>query len=81
VNPPSVRQGYDVANPPRYFVELAGADHVRFADIDISDTQLPGIVSRVAGGTNDVAADATLALHKNQTDLAGNPHARVKSWR
>jgi len=30
---------------------------------------------------NDVAADATLALHKNQTDLAGNPHARVKSWR
>jgi len=81
VSRPSVRQGYDVANRPRYFVELAGADHVRFADIDIEDTQLPSIVSRVAGGLTDVAADAgrvAQATGGSVTPCANRPQPGVE---
>ena len=34
------RRAYDLANPPRYFVELAGADHTRFADVSLRDEEL-----------------------------------------
>jgi len=54
VNPASIRAAYDQANRPRYFLELAGADHVRFADIDIEDAQ---VVSRLPPGA-ELAADA-----------------------
>lgn len=54
VNPASIRAAYDQANRPRYFLELAGADHVRFADIDIEDAQ---VVSRLPPG-GELAADA-----------------------
>lgn len=40
VDPDSIRQAYDVANPPRYYVELQGADHTRFADVPITDAQV-----------------------------------------
>jgi predicted dienelactone hydrolase len=57
VEPATIRGVYDAARPPKYSVEIIGADHARFADIDITDTQLgAGVVSRVTGG--DVATDA-----------------------
>jgi predicted dienelactone hydrolase len=57
VEPATIRGVYDAARAPKYGVEIIGADHARFADIDITDTQLgSGVVSRVAGG--DVATDA-----------------------
>lgn len=56
VEPATTRRVYDDARPPRYYAEIVGADHARFADIDITDAQLGGgIVSRVAGG--DVVTD------------------------
>lgn len=58
VDPTSIRKAYDLANAPRYFVELAGADHIKFADVDINDRDVGGsdIVSRIAGDT--LVADA-----------------------
>lgn len=57
VDPATVRGVYDAARAPKYDVEIIGADHARFADIDIMDTQLgANIVSQVAGG--DVATDS-----------------------
>ncbi len=38
--PAGNRRAYELANPPRYFVELAGADHTRFADVSLQDTEL-----------------------------------------
>lgn len=37
VNRSSYRNGYDVARPPKYFVELVGGNHISFADLDIAD--------------------------------------------
>jgi hypothetical protein len=37
VNRSSYRNGYDVARPPRYYVELVGGNHISFADLDIGD--------------------------------------------
>jgi len=38
VRPSTVRQPYDVANQPRYYVDLIGANHIQFADIDADDS-------------------------------------------
>jgi predicted dienelactone hydrolase len=57
VEPATIRGVYDAARAPKYDVEIIGADHARFADVDIMDTQLGAdIVSRVTGG--DVATDS-----------------------
>ena len=49
---------YDLAHAPRYFVELAGADHLKFADIDVNDRDVPAAAgpSRLPGYTDDVNA-------------------------
>jgi predicted dienelactone hydrolase len=57
VSPTSIRRAYDIAPPPRYHAELIGADHIRFADVAIEDSQLPGIVDTIARG--DLDGDAT----------------------
>jgi predicted dienelactone hydrolase len=53
VGPISIRRAYEVAEAPKYYVELAGADHIKFADVDINDRDVGGgdIVSRIAGDT------------------------------
>ncbi len=56
VDPSSIYHAYLSATPPKYYVQIVGADHVRFADIDTTDDSLGDIVTRVAGG--DVVADA-----------------------
>ncbi len=49
---------YDIANSPRYLVTIAGADHTRFADIDISDEVIvnQGILENI--GQGDFMSDA-----------------------
>ena len=59
ITPPgSSDRAYRFANPPRYLVHLVGADHVRFADVDLSDSELAaaGGLSEIFGST--VASDA-----------------------
>jgi len=53
VDPTSIRKPYDLANAPRYFVELGGADHIKFGDVDVNDRDIGGadIVTRIAGDT------------------------------
>jgi predicted dienelactone hydrolase len=40
VGPASIRAGYDRIPPPKYWVDIAGADHTRFADVDLSDEDI-----------------------------------------
>jgi predicted dienelactone hydrolase len=54
ITPPvSADRGYSVANAPRYLVHVVGADHTRFADVDVTDVALQGGggVEAVIGGT------------------------------
>jgi hypothetical protein len=37
VNPASIRAGYEAASSPKWFVEIAGAEHMRFADVHFDD--------------------------------------------
>lgn len=57
VDPTWIRRAYDIAHAPRYWVEVGGADHIKFADVDINDRDIgEGIVSSIAGDT--LIADA-----------------------
>ncbi len=77
ITPPvSNRRAYEIANSPRYLAELAGADHVRFADIDLTDTQISGQggLAKIFGSS--FAADAIevgqkLGGHINACGLVG----------
>lgn len=56
IEPATNRGVYDEAQAPKYYAEIIGADHTRFADVNITDAQLgPDIVSRISG---DVATAA-----------------------
>jgi predicted dienelactone hydrolase len=67
--PPSwMEHAYDIANPPRYYVEIGGADHIKFADVDLNDRDIgEGIVSRIAGDT--VVGDAIEIAAAGQGDV------------
>jgi predicted dienelactone hydrolase len=67
VPPPWIRFAYDIAGRPKYFVEIVGGDHIRFADIDVTDADLPGIVQRVAG--EDLESDAVAVAAATGADL------------
>jgi predicted dienelactone hydrolase len=58
VDPVSIRRAYDISNPPRYWVEVGGADHIKFADVDINDRDFGGgdVVTRLAG--DNLVSDA-----------------------
>lgn len=54
ITPPvTADRGYEGANAPRYLVHIRGADHTRFADVDLTDESLVanGGVGEVIGGT------------------------------
>ncbi|MEX1252764.1 MAG: hypothetical protein WEE64_00335 [Dehalococcoidia bacterium] len=51
VRPSTVRQPYDIANQPRYFVNLVGANHIQFADIDADDSIASAAIG--SGRSND----------------------------
>jgi predicted dienelactone hydrolase len=55
VRPSTVRQPYDVANQPRYYVDLIGANHIQFADIDADDSVA---AAAVGSGRPDEGEDA-----------------------
>lgn len=50
IAPSGNRWAYDQANPPRYWVELAGGSHIRFADIDLEDEVGLEALSALLGG-------------------------------
>ena len=56
LDPASIRAAYAGASPPKYYAQVIGADHVRFADIDITDEQLGDVVAQASRG--DLIADA-----------------------
>lgn len=56
--PASNRRAYEVANPPRYLVELLGANHVRFADIDLEDGQILALELVPGLREGDIVSDA-----------------------
>jgi len=73
------RMAYDVANAPRFWVEIRGGNHVRFADFDVDDeTVAGGVIRRVRSET---ASDSTpetgdagfLARCDMQAEPAGEP--------
>jgi predicted dienelactone hydrolase len=49
VAPAGNRRAYDLANAPRYWVELQGANHIRFADVDIEDGPAVAGLDRLLG--------------------------------
>jgi predicted dienelactone hydrolase len=51
VGPISIHRAYEIADAPKYYVELGGGDHIKFADVNINDRDIGGsdIVSRIAG--------------------------------
>jgi dienelactone hydrolase len=61
ITPPvSADHPYDIANAPRYLVTVRGADHTRFADVDIPDTSVIS-GSGLADGISEFIPDALAA--------------------
>jgi predicted dienelactone hydrolase len=56
IAPSGNRRAYELANAPRYWVELVGGGHVRFADADIDDSIVAGRVRNIVQGEFDRAA-------------------------
>ena len=58
VDPGSIRQAYDAAQAPKYLVQIIGADHIKFADTDLDDSQFADSVAKASRGdlTNDALA-------------------------
>ncbi len=69
VDPASIRQAYDAAPSPKYFVQIIGADHMRFADIDLGDDQFGDVVATASRG--DSTADAIAVASATHADAAG----------
>jgi predicted dienelactone hydrolase len=67
VNPGWIRRAYDLATSPRYFAEITGGDHIRFADVDIRDTVI-GSVSRIVG-QDAVVRDAIMISQDVGSDI------------
>ena len=66
------RTAYDMANAPRYWVEIRGANHIRFADVNIDDEVLAARVrSAVAAEIPDASAAGELT--DTQAECSGEP--------
>jgi predicted dienelactone hydrolase len=70
VEPETFRKAYEEAVAPKYYAEIIGADHTRFADVDISDEQLggSGVVDRIVGG--DIVNDSIKVAGANGANAA-----------
>jgi predicted dienelactone hydrolase len=53
----TVRYGYDIANAPKYLVELAGANHIRFSEADLDDVAITDF-DQLGFDTNEFLVDA-----------------------
>jgi predicted dienelactone hydrolase len=82
VDPSWIRQAYEIANAPRYWVEVGGGDHIKFADVDINDRDIgEGIVGRIAGDTLiPDAIEIAGAAEGNVADCTVRDGARGKDY-
>lgn len=62
VDPGWIRRGYDVANPPRYWVELAGGSHIWFADLEIRDDSPVVTAFLIEGRVGSTIAEDAVAV-------------------
>jgi predicted dienelactone hydrolase len=67
VDPSGNRSAYTAASPPKYYAQIIGADHARFADNDITDDQLGDIVAQLSG--DDLVADAIKVAQGTGADV------------
>lgn len=72
VAPGTNRLAYDKANAPRYWVELVGGNHIRFADVDLDDAIALEFVNR-ARGDQTSAQDLAGRLGANITSCTTEP--------
>lgn len=49
VNPASIRAAYEAASAPKWLIELAGAEHMRFADVRFTDRIIHWLFGWLAG--------------------------------
>jgi predicted dienelactone hydrolase len=49
VNPASIRAGYEAASAPKWWVQVAGAEHMRFADVWFTDRIIHWLFGWLAG--------------------------------
>lgn len=58
VDPSTMRFAYDGASSPKYWVQIIGADHIRFADVNITDDQFGGAQALDTASRGDLVGDA-----------------------
>lgn len=68
LDPASIRAAYEGAGPPKYYVQIIGADHIRFADFDTTDEQLGDIVAQTSRG--DLVGDAIKVAQATGANVA-----------
>jgi predicted dienelactone hydrolase len=75
----SVRTAYDMAKPPKYLLALLGANHRRFADLDVEDSSMPSLGS-LPGFADDFArivtatgGDLTTCIPNRASELPAAP--------
>ncbi len=71
--PVSNRRAYEVANPPRYFVELVGANHTRFADVALEDGEIIALDLVPGLSESDIVSDATEIIRALGGDTSACP--------
>jgi predicted dienelactone hydrolase len=87
VSPSWIAYAYEIARAPKYYVSIIGGDHIRFADVDTTDSELPGIVDQVGGGDRQadaiqiittLGADGTRCLERDEItdELVGGGRQR-----
>ena len=79
----TARAAYDAANAPKYFVELAGGNHIRFSDADfddaailaagILDTGNPGFVADAVRLAQGLGGNATACATGGGGDFRAQP--------
>jgi hypothetical protein len=73
------RQAYDNAQPPRYWVEIHGASHVRFTLADIDDEAVVGGLPALLGDVDrDDGEPADAGDCIGNPDAAGNPPLTIE---
>lgn len=76
VDPASIHDAYERAGVPRYYVEIAGADHTRFSDFDITDEQIGDFVSDASDG--NLLDDAMALTDAYDADIGGCDESAVR---
>jgi predicted dienelactone hydrolase len=62
LGPGAAQDAYDKVPPPKYLMDIEGADHTRFGDFDIADTQLGDVIDGLSRG--DSRSDFTAIIEQ-----------------